>query len=164
MDPLVATSLQDAAHGNATLVHKVVTSRKRGQVGFLRFLCTRLSVHQFAIQDAAGNNPVHLAASHPHPHAAAEMVACMSATGKLVPHRNLNAANRAGDTPLHMACRAGNCKVLEYLHGCDASLANKAGDLPVHILLRRGHPSLDTLLVLLKAHPRLLYRVLQKTR
>ncbi|XP_014237566.1 ankyrin-2-like [Trichogramma pretiosum] len=48
----------------------------------------------------------------------------------------INAQNKEGDTPLHLAVWAGDCNVIDWLlkNGANLNLANKEGFTPLHIL------------------------------
>uniref|UniRef100_A0ABD2WW11 Uncharacterized protein n=1 Tax=Trichogramma kaykai TaxID=54128 RepID=A0ABD2WW11_9HYME len=50
----------------------------------------------------------------------------------------INAQNKEGDTPLHLAVKAGDCNVINWLlkNGVDLNLANKKGFTPLHILCK----------------------------
>ena len=60
----------------------------------------------------------------------------LTAANNLRPHELLNTQNYAGDTPLHLAVRAGNVTMAERLVTCtgsDISLADRSGNTVLHL-------------------------------
>ena len=58
---------------------------------------------------------------------------------RLVSSCNVNAPTDDGNTPLHLACKRNENKIVSYLINdlhCDTSIANDNGELPLHISLR----------------------------
>ena len=58
---------------------------------------------------------------------------------KLVSSCNVNAPTDDGNTPLHLACKRNEKKIVSYLINdlhCDTSIANANGELPLHIFLQ----------------------------
>ncbi len=58
---------------------------------------------------------------------------------------SIEPVNKAGDTPLSLACANGHLDTVKYLvneHRCDPGTVNKAGDTPLSLACANGH--LDT--------------------
>ena len=78
-----------------------------------------------SVQNSDRKLPLHYAAST----ASLDLV-------QLVRHCEVNSRTASGDTPLHIACRKSNKRIVQYLLkelNCDPNIQNKKGELPLHI-------------------------------
>jgi ankyrin repeat protein len=66
---------------------------------------------------------------------------------------DINAKNKVGDTPIHIATRKGNKEIVSVLleQKADINAKNKVGDTPIHIATRKGNKEIVSVLLEQKA-------------
>ena len=90
-------------------------------------------------------DPIHEAAEQGD---LATVTALVSATPRLI-----GAKDEAGETPLHLAARAGHKEIVEFLltRKADVNVRDNDGDTPLHLAARMGEKDVAELLLARKA-------------
>lgn len=106
--------------------------------------------------DPEGNNAFHLAAKHGKPLILWELIYPGIQTGTMKftitkdPEALFDTPNTQGETPLHLACRAGNLQIVEILLNAGANLESKSsitGATPLLVAIAENHPDIAKLLI-----------------
>ena len=82
--------------------------------------------------------PIHLAAAH-----SLTLVKCVTCASQ-----NVNAKDNAGDTPLHIACRAGKLDIVDHLIEvlkCETGILNNNKELSFHYLCEKRHINMKSI-------------------
>jgi len=136
IDAVLAYAGRAAAAGNS-LVHAPAVTAGLGVVGWLQE--TGLALLSDEYDAATGNNVLHLLARAGN---ASVMRQLRTVLGGAL---SSDARNRAGATPLALACTGGHLEVVdELIHGwcADVTVADRSGWAGIHIAAHVGHATL----------------------
>ncbi|KAK1830600.1 ankyrin repeat-containing domain protein [Podospora conica] len=113
----------------------------KGHLEVVRLLLTRQDLEPERLESAWGEMPLYFSGDLPLHHATyrghAEIVELLLGDSRV----NINARSRKDYTPLQVACRIGNTKLVQLLldHGADASLVDIDNDTARDCALDNGH-------------------------